>query len=247
MGWKFLDPKHLDRIKQLLPFVARWAPEATITLDETVDWDHTQAYSFGYMGQIYVNLEGREPRGIVAPGAEYEHLIEQIKKDLQSWKDPEDGRPVVDAVFGRDELYRGLYVTEAPDLCLIMRDMSYITNRGQELTTQSILGPPLHTGSHRLHGMFMALGEDVKPGVKVESASLVDVAPTILYLMDVPIPGNIDGRVLKEILSTSLTERRPIRRAEGSEIKPSEFLSEDWSAEDEKELIEHLRDLGYLS
>jgi len=247
MGWEFLDPSHLDRIKRLFPFLARWTPEATISLDETVDWDSTQAYSFGYIGQIYVNLEGREPRGIVAPGAEYDHLIQQIKKDLQSWRDPEDGKPVVDAVFGRDELYQGPCVREAPDLCLIMRDMSYITNTGQELVTQSILGPPLHTGSHRLDGMFMGLGQDVQSGVKVENASLVDIAPTILYLMDVPIPGNLDGRVLREILGTSLIEKRPIRREKDLDTKTSEFLSEDWSAEDEKELIEHLRDLGYLS
>ena len=247
MGWKLLGPNNLERVKRLCPFLARWAPEATVTLDEAVDWDATQAYSFGYIGQIYVNLKGREPQGTVAPGANYQQLIQHIEQDLRTWRDPEDGEAVVDAVLHKDDLYHGPYVAQAPDLCLIMRGMSYITNRGQELTSQSNLGPPLHTGSHRLDGMLMAVGAHIQAGSRLGDTALADIAPTVLYLLDVPIPSDTDGRVLREILSPSLIRSRPIKRDEGSKTRPSEFLTDGWSDEDEKELIEHLKDLGYLS
>lgn len=245
-GWKFFSPRNLARIKELFPFLVHWVPEPVTTMAEAVDWEHTQAYSFGYIGQIYINLQGREPQGTVAPGEEYDHLLEQIRDTLREWKDPDDGRPVVDAVYRKDELYSGPYVDNAPDLCLIMRDVSYVTHMGQEFISRSTLGPPLHTGTHRLDGLFMALGDAVRPGVWIEKASLADVAPTILYLLDVPVPLDLDGRVLTEALDPLLLNERPVRHDERTEIQPSKFMPDEWTVEDEKRMGEHLKDLGYL-
>jgi predicted AlkP superfamily phosphohydrolase/phosphomutase len=245
LGWKFFSPNNLARLKRLLPFLVRWVPDSTTTLAEAVDWERTRAYSFGYIGQIYVNLKGREPQGIVPPGQEYERLVAQIKAALLEWKDPDDGRPIVDAVYSKDELYSGPFVERAPDLCLIMRDLSYITITGQEFSAQSSLGPPSHTGTHRLNGLLMALGQDFD-NTSIKGACLADVAPTILYLLDAPVPTSMDGRVLTDVLNPTLLEQRPIRYDERDEIQASEFLPDDWSAEDEARLVEHLKDLGYL-
>lgn len=246
LGGKFLSPENQARVKKMFPFLLRWVPQPAKTLVEMVDWDRTHAYSFGYIGQIYVNLQGREPQGIVTPDEEYDRLIEQIKTELQEWRDPDDGQLVVDAVYHKDELYSGPNMTHAPDLCLIMRDLSYITNTGQEFTTQSTLGPPIHTGTHRLDGLLMALGDDFSPGAPVNDASLADIAPTVLYLLDESIPADLDGRVLTEILDPTLLDRRPVRYSKETEVQPSEFMPDEWSAQDEEQMIEHLKSLGYL-
>ncbi len=245
-GWKFLSPQNLARVKKLFPALSQWVPESTPTMAEVVDWEHTQAYSFGYIGQIYVNLQGREPQGIVAPGEEYEHLIEQIEEALLAWKDPDDGAPIVDAVYRKDELYSGPYLDRAPDLCVIMRDVSYVTHMGQEFTAQSSLGPPLHTGTHRLNGLLMASGKDICSDSEIKSASLIDITPTILYLMDLPIPTSLDGQVLEQVLLPSLIKERPIRYVKSDKMRSSSFLPEEWEAKDEKLLLKHLKDLGYL-
>jgi predicted AlkP superfamily phosphohydrolase/phosphomutase len=246
-GWKFLSLQNLARVKKLFPSLVQWVPQSTPTMAEMVDWERTHAYSFGYIGQIYINLQGREPQGIVAPGEEYERLIGQIKEALLAWKDPDDGDPIVDAVYHKDELYSGAYLDRAPDICVIMRDVSYVTQMGQEFTAQSSLGPPLHTGTHRLDGLFMASGQDICPGFELNNASLIDITPTILYLMDLPIPTSLDGQVLKQAFLPALIKRRPIRYVKADEIRFSSFLPERWGAKDEELLLEHLKGLGYLN
>ena len=246
IGWKIFNPDSLMRIKTLFPFLVRWIPESTTTLAEAVDWEHTQAYSFGYIGQIYINLQGREPQGIVAPGGEYDHLIEQIQTALRKWKDPDDGQPIVDAVYHKADLYSGPYMDNAPDLCVIMRDTSYITHTGQEFVTRATLGPPLYTGTHRLDGLFMAIGDDILPGAHTEHASLADIVPTILYLLNLPLPDDLDGRVLTEVIAPTLLGERAIRYDKQAQLESSEFMPDEWTSEDEKQMLKHLKELGYL-
>jgi predicted AlkP superfamily phosphohydrolase/phosphomutase len=246
LGWKFFSPENLARVKRLFPFLDQWVPEPTTTLAEMVDWECTQAYSFGYIGQIYINLRGREPQGTVEPGAEYDRLVKQIRSALLEWKDPDDGLPIVDAVYHKGELYSGPNVDRAPDLCLIMRDLSYVTHLGQEFATRSTLGPPSYTGTHRLDGLLIAGGEDIRFHTPVEGASLADIAPTLLYLLDVPIPTDLDGHVLTEILDPALLKERPVRYDTATRVRPSEFMPDEWTTEDEEQMIEHLKSLGYV-
>lgn len=245
-GWKYLSPENLSRIKRLFPGLVHWIPESSTTIADAVDWEHTQAYSFGYIGQIYINLRGREPMGTVNPGQEYDEIVGQITDALREWRDPEDGQLIVDAVYRKDELYKGPYLDYAPDLCLIMRGGSYITHMGQEFVTRSTLAPPRHTGTHRLNGLFMAMGDDICPGAQVEKASLVDIVPTVLYLLDEPLPIDLDGRVLTEIITPTLLSKRPICYDEQAATRSSEFMPDEWTAEDEKQIMKHLRNLGYL-
>ncbi|HVR95701.1 MAG TPA: alkaline phosphatase family protein, partial [Thermoanaerobaculia bacterium] len=73
-----------------------------------VDWSKTKAYALG-LGQIYINLAGREAKGIVKPGAEYQQVVVQIKQGLESFVDEETGERPVAHVFTRDEAYEGVY------------------------------------------------------------------------------------------------------------------------------------------
>ena len=74
---------------------------------ENVDWSRTKAYAMG-LGQIYFNLRGREAKGIVGAGAEYKQLADELSAALLTMKDPEDGSPIVRAVYKRDDVRRGV-------------------------------------------------------------------------------------------------------------------------------------------
>ena len=173
---------------------------------EQVDWDHTRAYSFGFFGNISLNLHGREPRGIVEPGREAEELKQEIAQRLAELSDPESGERVVDAVYRREQLYSGLHVELAPDLLVVMRDYAYMTRDGFDFVSERLMGPPMehqrtalpHSGNHRLEGIVLLAGEGVRSGVAIGPAEIVDIAPSVLYLAGLPLPAEMDGRVLTE-------------------------------------------------
>src|SRR4051812_14519179 len=74
------------------------------TFWENVDWSRTRAYAMG-IGQIYFNLRGRESQGIVSPGAEAAALADELAGKLRTLTDPEDGTPIIRAVYKRDDIY----------------------------------------------------------------------------------------------------------------------------------------------
>lgn len=241
LGWSNVNrikDRLPDRVKALIP---RSSPETT----DVVDWSRTQAYSYGYIGQIYINLKGREPQGIVEPGAEYQRVVANIIDRLFTLEDPETGERVIDAVYRKEELYHGPYAHLGPDLCLVMKDFSYTTHLGTEFTHGEVFGPPVNheSGTHRLNGMLMAWGPGVCRHGCVTSAEIIDLAPTILHLLNVPVPEDMDGRVLTELFDDSageLSERVAREQVEAGDGPPL-------TAGEEAELLERLRNLGYLA
>ena len=150
-----------------------------------VDWTQTRAYSFGYYGQVFINLKGREPQGTVEPGQAYESLRDEIAKKMMAIVDPEDGQPVVDRVYKKEELYNGSYLDEAPDLIATMREYTYMTRKGYEFAAQRgvLFREPYtkETGSHRIEGILIAAGPDIAPGSAADR-NIQDLTPTILHL-----------------------------------------------------------------
>jgi predicted AlkP superfamily phosphohydrolase/phosphomutase len=189
-------------------------------LADLVDWEHTRAYSFGFFGNICLNLRGREPLGCVEQGREAEEVKGQIVSALQALRDPASGEPMVSAVYRREELYSGPHIGDAPDLLVIMRDYAYMTRDGYEGVHHHLVGPPMslskgrliHTGNHRLDGVFLMTGPGVRAGEQIEGAQLVDIAPTALYALGVPAPGVMDGHVLRQAFSEEHLKQRPPRR-----------------------------------
>lgn len=236
-----------DRI-QILPASAREE------ISDRVDWSRTRAYSFGYHGQIYINLQGREAEGIVPPTA-YAELCSAISDDLRSLVDPADGLPVVSAVYHKEEIFAGPALDAAPDLTVIMRDLAYITRQGYDLAgPDGALFATPHThesGSHRELGLVIAAGPSFALlGYRADPASLMDIAPTVLHLHDLPVPATMDGSVLTDRLVAGLAERSV--RAEGTADElaaaPAVPRPADAGAEDDGDAViwEQLRGLGYV-
>jgi predicted AlkP superfamily phosphohydrolase/phosphomutase len=215
-----------------------------------VDWSQSLAYSFGrHYGPVYINVRGREPQGIVEPGAEYERVREQIIDAALAFRHPRTGRQMVDRVLRREEVYHGPHLEHAPDLILVpadLRDIFFgLADFGSNRVVDTVYR---YSGMHRDHGMLMMEGPQVAADPSVGDApgwraEIADLTPTILHLMDQPIPEDMDGRVLAELLDPAYRERVPQRvAAQGGDEGERVAFSE----QEEQQIAERLRGLGYL-
>ena len=140
--------------------------------------DDARAYSL-VPGRFYINLEGREPEGVVSE-SEYDEVRAELIADLEAWEGP-NGKPVVDRVVERETAFRGDHDAIAPDLVAI-------PNPGFDLKAgfrprDRVFDPDgPRTGMHSFENAALFVDH---PAATVEDADLLDVAPTLLKLLDV--------------------------------------------------------------
>lgn len=149
----------------------------------------SKAYSMD-PGRIFVNLRGREPQGSVDAGREYEALRKELTDALSELREPESGEPMIERVYKREEIYSGDCYPQAPDL-VAMPCRGYDLKGSVKkavLTEKGVIN-----GAHTYNdAMIYIQGQDINK----QEVAIVDVMPTILRLMDVPIPRDVDGSVL---------------------------------------------------
>jgi predicted AlkP superfamily phosphohydrolase/phosphomutase len=189
---------------------------------------------------------------INAAGEEKEALRREIVEELGSIVDPKNDDSVVQKVWHGEDYYAGPYAGNVPDILVILKPdygCSYrLSNYSSVITgVQAFLG----RGNHRPEGIFVASGPNVMANSEPLTAlNIEDVAPTILYLMGLPIPSDMDGEVLAQSLSPSYLESQPIRIGEPLGLWPSEdeakFSDEATPDEDEERIRDRLRGLGYI-
>jgi predicted AlkP superfamily phosphohydrolase/phosphomutase len=119
----------------------------------------------GTWALIYVNLKGREPEGIVEPGAEYEAVRDEIERLAYEFRDPRTGRKLIGQVLRREEVYSGPYLERAPDLILRPKEPSDIffglADFGHRHTVSTVYR---YSGMHRDYGMLIMNGPGVRRG-----------------------------------------------------------------------------------
>lgn len=166
---------------------------------EGVDWTRTRAYAVG-LGQIYFNLRGREGQGIVSAGAEYKALQDEIASKLAQLPDPDSGEQVMRAVYKRDDIYKGEYLVNAPDLQVGFNDGYRV---GWQDTLGQISSAVVENNNRKWSGDHCATATEISGGVffsnikiNTTSPSIMDLSPTILKILEVPLPSDTDGKPL---------------------------------------------------
>ncbi len=169
----------------------------TRQLFEKVDWSRTKAYALG-LGGIYINLAGREAKGIVQPGAEYDEVRRQIIEGLEAEVDPVTGERPIAKVYTREEMYNGFDPTVIPDL--------RVGNAlGYRIGWQTALGQvPRDVYEDNLKawsGDHCSLAPELVKGILFvnrklnrSDVAMIDVMPSVLKEMNVPIPPEVDGK-----------------------------------------------------
>jgi predicted AlkP superfamily phosphohydrolase/phosphomutase len=212
-----------------------------------IDWSRTKAYAQGNFGQIFLNLKGRQPQGCVAP-EDARPLLEDLKAALLAMPHPESGESLVERVYERDEIYHGPHAGLAPDLTVVLRDWRYRTIGLHDFTTHKVISPAFGpTGDHRMEGVFIASGPPFRRSDLPDGANLLDVAPTVLHLLGVPVPEDMDGRVLTEILDPAMAPAvEPAAAAAPISSQEEAPVASGYTEEEDAAIQQRLADLGYL-
>jgi len=215
---------------------------------DNVDWGRTRAYSFGrHYGAVYLNVRGREPLGCVEAGEDFERTREEIIDAVTSYVDRDLGRPLVSRCLKGEDIYQGGRGGEAPDLVLLPVDESDIFYGLSDFGSNRVWDHTYrYSGMHRDHGMVVAAGPGIRSGQVVRGARIVDLAPTFLHWMGMEIPARMDGRALEEIFADDYRSAHPVRISEGG-VEASTHGRREFSASEEQEIMQRLRDLGYLN
>ncbi len=219
------------------------ARQRDLAAELLADW--TQSAAFAVLAELHcfvqVNLRGREPHGVVAPGAEYENLLAELKHRFESALDPRDGQPLFVSVRRSREVFDSQPGDQFPDLVLEPRPgFSTLRSLADDGAIVQYLTPG--GGTHRPYGILVAHGPGVAAPTSAVGAQLIDLAPMILTYLGLPVPVDMDGVLPPGLIAQEL--QRENSPNIGAGIFEPETAVYD---EAEAQLIEErLRGLGYL-
>lgn len=227
----------------------KFSREGDIAQDLAVDFTHTRACVMhaGMAGFLYVNLKGRQPCGIVER-AEYESLRDEIRQRLLGDEcqvgDPQ-GRTIrlFPEVHKPEQLY-GVSREDQPwmpDLILIPHESLAVVRRVRGRHPVQWLPNRKIEGTHRPDGILIAHGAGIAKRENIR-AHIVDCAPTILSMLGLPIPRDMQGRVVQELFVEPMT----VAYEQVSAARRSVESTEVYSESDLEQVTARLSDLGYL-
>jgi predicted AlkP superfamily phosphohydrolase/phosphomutase len=242
-----LSRDKVGRILLRLPGVAgsRLLKKAVNSSTEMVDLNLSKVCCvpiYNTVFGIHINAESDERKT----------LRNEIIRALEQVTDPENGQHVVQQVVLGEDYFHGPYAKNIPDIIVIMNPVyscGFRISSYSSIATER-LGRSRDSGDHRMEGILMVSGPGIEARAEVLSdLTIEDIAPTALHLMGLPIPSDMDGRVLTETLVPSVLESQPVKQGEPMGFWPEEdvqFCNEVVSDEDEEEIRQRLQALGYL-
>ena len=255
-----------NQVKKLLPrkgkeIILRLLPRLRDRVDSVlflpgIDWSRTVAYSRENHPAIFINTKGREAEGIVEPGRNCERIRNEIIEKLQNLRCTDTGQPIAGQIFKREDVYHGPETFRGPDIIFQWNRFLYVHRPSGSGLNKNFLetldDQTLHksensirpSGIHRDHGIFIAFASHFKKNHAInEGAKIYDIAPTILYLLGLPIAGDMDGRVLEGAIDDQYLKDVPIetRNSKSKEESPKGFGLDETRA-----IQERLKGLGYI-
>ncbi|CAA0102541.1 Uncharacterised protein [Halioglobus japonicus] len=212
-----------------------------------LDWDKTTAYARSTTSNgiyIQVSFKPDEP-GV--PVEEYYEFREKLIERLATIVDPDTGERIVTDVLKKEVHFPGDYNDQAPDLTVVMRDHSFVSI----LDKEPIVCPrPAIDGTHYPTGIFAAAGPGIKQGVVLPDLEIAQVAPTVLYSMDMDIPSNFEAPVPAEVFESKFFADNPVRIGEPT-LPPLAALGQEGDfvrldEDEEAQLMKQMQALGYM-
>jgi predicted AlkP superfamily phosphohydrolase/phosphomutase len=206
----------------------------------SLDWSKTTAY----VGTPSSN--GIRLRGAVNGSSSKNYLAirERLAEQLLDFRDPATGEQIVTGVTPRDEAFPGAAMAQAPDLMLTLSDHSFVSVIQEE---PIVLQRPEINGTHRPEGIVMISGPGVKSGENPVPYSILDITPSMLYCLGLPIPPELEGRVMLEAFEEPyLAAHEIIGGNETAAPSSAARVGSPFSNEEEEVIWSQLRALGYV-
>jgi len=212
----------------------------------TLDWNKTTAHGLtASSNAIHISVAGqRGPEGI--PPQCYEHFRQELIESLLKFTDSE-GKPVITNVWTREELFSGSQMNLAPDLTVGLRDNGFVSTLRSDVPFKQ---RPEPIGTHYPDGIFMAIGPGIRKGISLsKELSIMDVTPTLLYMLGLSVPEDLEGRTPEEIFEPDWIESHPIQIGEPTlppQVDEQRGEPEEMDAEGKAKILARLKALGYV-
>jgi predicted AlkP superfamily phosphohydrolase/phosphomutase len=194
----------IERVKQAVP-ERLWDRATRGLLYRGAGWAQSKAFWLpnDYSGAIRINLAGREPMGKVSPGREYEAVCDEIETALLDLVEVDTGRPAVRRVIRTRQAFEGTYRDDLPDLIVLWADSMPLEKvQSERLGRIELPSPERRSGGHRNQGFLVAAGPSLPAaGMLSQKVSVVDLAPTILDLLQVERPVTLKGSTLRRLVA----------------------------------------------
>jgi predicted AlkP superfamily phosphohydrolase/phosphomutase len=210
----------LKRLRRLIPHSARLAFKSRLPLSlqdrlsvfwrmGRRDWSGTLAFPLtaDVNGYIQINLRGREARGIVQPGAEYDALCRRIAEGLKTFVDADTNEPIVESVTLTDEYFANASRrADLPDLVIRWASSPAARHRRVVSPQFGAIDCPApgkifngRSGNHSPEACLLAAGNGIAPGSSIDGAHILDLPPTVYALFELPPPPHMTGRAIPSV------------------------------------------------
>ena len=164
-----------------------------------VDWSQTRAFAIGLAG-IFLNIKGRESKGIVEKGKQAEELCKEIAEKLAKLHDNEANEKPINKVYIAGKIYKGPYSSQAPDL-LVGYSRGYRASWDTAIgrTTESIIhkNTKAWSGDHCIDPALIPGVIFCNRPIDTATPRLMDIGPTVLEMFGIKTPGYMDGKALE--------------------------------------------------
>lgn len=227
---RIISSKLGDSLKKTIPI-------SSVELSD-IDWSKTKAFSIA-PNSVFINKVGNGE----LDKSEYEQIREKVKNVLLNVVDCVTGKKIITKVMLKEEIYKGKYKDIMPDIYFEFDKFTEYSNilLLSMFDTKDIITESENTSStHAMHGIFIAYGKNIKKNIKIDNAEIIDILPTILYSMGIPIPNDIDGKKLDIFLDEIPLDQnlKEVVLEKNEEAKTNEV--------DEKIMKQRLKELGYM-
>lgn len=203
-----LPVRRTEDLLTLLPLKLRHAL-VKVWSARMFDWNTTRYFPLpmDQAGYLRINLQGREPSGIVAPDREYEQLCEDLTGALMSWQDLDSNMPIVKETYPAyaEAVPDAAYRDRLPDLIVSWAETSALDSRGvrSDKFGEWLFSEPGklrsgRSGNHSAWGWAVMTGPGIEAG-DLQDGHILDLAPTVLALLGLPIPSEMPGQPLADL------------------------------------------------
>jgi predicted AlkP superfamily phosphohydrolase/phosphomutase len=209
-----------------------------------LDWSKTTAFCPTPSSNGICIRVAHEPGGPGVPPAEYLAFRDKLVHDLRMLRAP-DGEPVITEILYREDAFPGPAMKSAPDLTVTLRDHGFVSVRDRSPVVERKAVP---NGTHHPDGILIAAGPGIAADHTRELVQIVDVTPSLLYSLGLPVPADFEGHVPPHLFTPDAITARPV--SIGEPTKPVDrhgSSSEPVASDAEREkIMEQLQALGYL-